>query len=1677
MPTFGIGSGSNQSFVNQRFGMQQPGSVLSPMEQSALTERVMGNRAYEAADSNIFTRTLGYAAASVVDLGDTIVSNNLIPFNPIERGDVWNLVGDYGGSMGSELESFYRQNQSGVEALSGIGGAIATAYVGSALLLPRIGSALASSTAITGSTIWKSGAAVNAAVRARVAAAQIDAVQAGQAFNFMRTSAGRQALGLGFAKGAAVGAAEEALIVGALNSNELIWSNDMSDNLFWGAVGIGLGGTLSSIAMRAELRAQMNSPQMILARQDAFDAQSITRMREAQVPLATMKSIKDPELLESANFTAIALDARRAVPQGAHHRMKSLLDTWTTENTVRAEESLQRIANKGIPGVQGSNFRVNGGYLNHIVRTGAYEDPMLLYGANWVGAVPEQGLDYALKAFGNKADELIHAQGTTATDVKLGKKMHDSQSLLLVNGSWLPAGVDEAKEFAAYSPGVTKFVPVKNTSEFHYKSVTGKQRKVDESFNVRNFEVLNKADQMQALEGMRVVFSSMLKAKKTYVVPAKATWFQLDSALQYASMGGQLSLKNLPTPTIEGLRHASLSAKAAAIGNKNLNSVWDRLSFNLPLPSATERMYDSAGDTMRAALDAIAKGGTIDDAKQVRQQLLKSNQFEVKGDEEVALDGDFFNFNRSRLDGSWLPPVLGMFENESKLKPISKAALTEQLAERKTFRFTEMTRPVTLKNNTSPPDLVENLTAIIHTHPNMKLVSSVSGLADDQITGTGNVGSQLAGEVLTREMRFRDSPIMLAALRLRTEVNRITNAFMSSQLEQLGKLPEQLNSIAGRGSKELVNAFYSFAGGWDLKAQPIPMGNGTYGFQLEAKSQQNRIRLGRSINKDELLTNPNTGQPLVVDDLAISYITGMQNIYASTLKGRNRVRSALGIKSQDQKEWYVPPPNTKGKEIGFVVDADRRPVPGGAIIANTRLEFDSMVEKLTPNLKPGEYILTREAAASARDLYDEAALDWVNPGSSVAPGKAQTGAIFRAEINPNAVEDNLRWIQDQYQQQATDTMRVIFDEQIKIAKGLSASHRAREGRKLGSDGKNPESILRNIFDEYAQVILGQPTGNKVQSITGVGANWLEKTANGLIQTAWPTIRHMSPLQAARWINDVASKMGITKSVDVRSFDKLVAQLGPATPYANAMQYAEQKLGIHVPPEVKDIAQSTNKLTASLILRWFELAHPAMNMLGIITTMPSILRSGRAPITAYVGTPTGPIGVVDGTKIMIQSLKDLAHPSKMADWKFMVANGDASQSFMEFNQQMSLVKDRGSWGRVFLGKGSKQGAKGLKGLYHEKGVDGLVSLASDTSESWSRSWAHFAGLRLADLHGIQGMEARHDFAREVANAAIANYDPLNRPELFQSSFGSMFGLFMSYMQNYNQRMFRWMEQRDYAGVGRQLAMQSALFGVASNPMYNQLESLLMSAGITEGANDSEATLTDLIYAKFGPTIGAAIAQGGLQETGLALYARGDMNYRDVSLDPTRLMAGIGVMTSVASGFNELLKTMVTSSNSIDHNNRVAEIFARHMPNRVMKGIVTNLAVDGQELDVRGQVISQNKDFFESAVRILGLRSQRQQAEVEAFYANKTAQTREAARMDVLRAETRALLRQPNWEGQLQQVFDRYVKSGGMPQHFRTWIRDQVRAATSTRGLNALQKAMSNPNNHSEIWRYEAYGGGS
>lgn len=1635
----------------------------------SMTENLFRTKYGEDVNENSAVRLGKFLGASGVDMADMVVGS-LVP--GVDRGAIWGQLRDMGASG---LADFAERNRSGVELTSGLVAAVATAGVAEAAFIPWAASRLASSTALNSTKLWQSGNKFFTGAKALATDSAMGAAVAGEAATVLGTSGGRALLQARVAGGLGKAAISEAAVAAVTHSNQEMWSDDASTNVAMMALGLGIGGAVGGLGARFEMRQITNSDEVIKMRSVASDPYGHTAIRAFQPDIAEQQALgATAQFKESANTTALMLTARSSIPADMPASRRALLEQEFKQTEQQAFESLQKITHRGIDGVAGTRFAIAGkthaAEAEHL-KTALHNDPTAILGFDSLGT-GHFGMN--VKSREDLVKGLLESKDIK--DIRKARDLQQQEALGLVSGSWMPDSKD-LRALADYKPGQIETIKVGSTPgtfEFKMELGRGKVVRIGENAQViaqgKKFEALDLVDQMKVYEGMNKMSRQMLNQRHEFVLPDNAAWVQLDFARNYEKMGGKVNLnKQSKFKSMEDVEIGSLRLKAEiamASGTDGSLGYWSRARLNLPLPSSLERIHDGTSESLQAVLKGVRDNPniTVAEAREIRNKLLQASELREGGKTSVPeVHGDMFNFNRDSK-GEWRPIVTG-YASYERFRPEmvgSREHLIIATAENKIYRQQQLSEGIHTK------ELSEGMLRTPEFQESLKM----TGLARDQVTGAGGALDQGLGTMVTKQMRYRDSKVMLAATKMREAIDRsiddYTNRIMVNGFQGI---QNELAGIANRGSKALVDQWFSFNAGWDLRRAARVNQDGTYSFVLE-NTPRNEKRLGRPVTSDDMLTNPRTGKAIQLDETGYQFVTRFQNVAKTLLEDSNAVRSSRGLDRISSKAWYNPPPSTKGKIVGFTIGPDGKSVPGGAIVASTQEEFEALRRIKMNELDSeglGNRFFSQSEIEATSDLWDNAEMGWIDPGFVGSKNATQTGSLFGNQMNPRAMEDAMEWVGDRVRANANGAVRSMYDQQLAIARARSAAETAVTGRDR-----------RTIWDEWEATILGKPMVSVKPGEGTKAVQALERVGQSLINSGWPLVSAIGSSQVAQWTSDLAHKLGVKRLKGFKTFDELATQLGDKSPYANATEFLQANTKVSIPPEVGEIAQGINRFSASMLLRWFEFPNAAMNMLGVVTNMPSIVRSGSTPLMGtLVGANGKKIGVVDSYKILAGGFNDMLKGASHADWDFMVKNGDTTQSIAELNKQMSLMDSKTGFWKVMGGDKQVQVQQRVPRSMQEareqvkhKGIDGMISLATDTTESMSRSWSHFIGLRLADMNGIVGLEARHSFARDVANQAIANYNPLNKPELFQTSIGSMFGLFASYMQQYNQRLFRWMETGDYISVGRQLATQAGLFGAASVPGYNALESLFTGMG-----ENPDATITDAIYAKYGPKVGSVVAHGGIQElprllgldTSIALYTRGDANFRAPTLDPTRLMAGLNIVSSIVDGVWEVAQKGMDPDSELT-GRYLSEVLARQMPNRAMKGALQSLLTDGMEVDATGQVISRSATWLESGLRTLGLRSGRQQGEVEAYYANTTQRRRLAGRMETLRNDTRSAMKSGEPVDYMA-LFNKYVEKGGSPSHFQTWVKDQMKTVSDTRGMRQFVESLRSPNSQMEAWRYE------
>ena len=1560
----GVLAQQNQGYVTNRFApvLQPSGGQTQTL--SAPSAPFANATAAAAVPENWAIHGVKILAAAPVDLADSLAAN----FPGVSRGQLDDATYDAIGRP--DWGQFVRDNKEGISVASGIGGALATAAV-TEFALGKVAAAALGSTSGVGRAV----SSVFTMTGRAQAAAETEAARLALEGSSLGTFSGvnLRYVGTTLGGGLAKSATSELAIAAVMHHNDAVWSDDMSTNLLYAGIGLALGAGGSLIGARASIKRWANSDAVRNEFANAGDTAGFERMT---TPTFTSGNPGTATIKPTSELTAYMLNARNDDTLAAHPAVNSRQSIKTAVD-AKAQDMLQKISTRGAEGVENSKFGIQttteGAQLIHAL----HNDPAALYGAASVARI-QFGVDKALTTRKALEDSLINSP--SAVDKRKGFALQQQEPAVVLGGTLMTPS--DAKLFDAVDPIV---VPLKPTAagvnELKWQAPSGKAYTIAEDGSLNSlggqkpdWRTMPISDMQNTWDAMNQMTARLSRDPKfTLQLPANPHWSQIDYAVEAEKRGINVDWnKGALFQNSEDAQLASLQQKKAILNQAPL-TVEQRLRLNLPMPTAVERVVDPLGDQLRLTINMSTNAGM--DMAQLRKARLDAQRVtgltsSVNGVDEMH--GDMLNFNRAQSGtqaGKWMNPVL-VHMNDVPAAKWSRWALADSIQENRAVRFSAM-----VKSRAAP--LVQMLSNAIEQHPYFNTAGMISGLDDSQLSGAKNALKATASQFLTQDFRYRNVPALLGANAIRHVVNRLTEIHIDDVLKRMAPAHTEITSVGNQSSKMLFDQYASHVSGWDIGGEVVQP-DGTTAFLLKEDSQMNRDRLGRDVTTGEKLTNQRTGNVIALDGVADNFRMALEKETKRLLANRNAVRTAFGLEPVKYRRNFIPPPRTTGKMVGFTLDGMNRVVPGYSVVADSEAEFLAKSDEIKaliandPKLA-GHKFMTRGEIEQHADLWDRTQIDFIDPTSMALPGKQARGGLTGPTINANSISDALHYLKSGYEQTANGVVRAHYEQALKISEIRDVAQQVEKGK---------NTVTKNIWATWRETMMGQPAGVNPRGLTGTMAQ-LDKWADAGIAAAWPALQMPGKL-----LSSITSLVPGYKPGPVKDFADLANQLGPHMPFKDAVDLANYQHGIKAPWTSRDAARRMNQLGAAVILRYLEIPQAAMNLSGIITNMPGLLSAKNVPI---LGRTNG-VPVIDAMQIMAAGTKRMLMDRSGPDWDFMKQRGDTAHAVSEMNTQMNALSDQASWNKFMYGDASIQHSgnvfKTPKATLQATGLDRTLSYMTDTSESWSRQWAHFVGLELADHHGITGMEARHQFARQIANDAIANYDPLNRPEIYQNTLGSLYGLFLSYSQNYYQRMFKWAELGDNKAVAKSLGAQASMFGMAGVPGFQQLSELL-------GGEDTGTGLMDNIYKRFGPAVGNVVAHGGLSQVttllGLppvALYTRGDNNFRnpasDIMVNRTlKLPIGVEVLKDVISGMWDVVSKL-GDPNSLMTPKYAAQILARQMPNRALHGALTVLAADGQDQDVHGNIMAETQGWAESMYRMLGLRSSRQQGEIELRY---------------------------------------------------------------------------------------------
>jgi len=1711
-------------------------------------------------------------AGGISDLADTALSS----IGLTERQGVNNF---FLSSIGSpELTAWFTENRGAAEAVSGIGGVLASNWAANKLLKP----AGRTMQAIRGVPYVGSLARLDAAHQRALRVAQLTTREGAlrgkmgaELFNHnemalsvfgvpMRVSSGGAAqavFGTQIARGAAQNITTEAIMAATLNTNDFLYSDEVAHNLAWGAAGLALGAGIDSAISAYSLRKIANSDPVRRLRAGSLDVTGYESLRlEAgnRVDGLLMEAFGGSTgaytgsnaVTDSITSRAIQASENKVI-RGSNERANALFSKREQSATSHLEivfEDMGKVTSRGIQGVGDSSFQILGKQatpgLANPLKESLEREPTFLYGISELGKKPAdlsiQGahdLRMSNLAERRKQAESLLEDGRIKAGTRRGKTLYrdltdeeikslqfevqelrfaeKAEPLTMLNpGEWVPLEfgkfMDELPEVKIKAEGGL------GDDNLKVWQTDGKRTKLgidsDGGLFLPKNRKLNTLTFGQTHELYQLGRQAIMDFRNTgiqFKVPENAEWFVLDMANEIIRQTGDTNSVafagklNAASAQLESFAQKVDKLRASKY-SKLTETEQYKLKYQLNLPRTSPQAMVSDKPIIDSVIDALPSGAALRQMNQREVVKLINDLRKIKGFTDETYDsvedlfGDSFRLFRD-YDNNPIEQILAYRRQQNYFEWTQDDLFTRQMLHHSIVQDT-------LSGQQADP-YTKGITDAILSDPNAAIARSPHEIADDQ-TRSAIPGFQNAAPQTTRAAALRgvvsnariavDSPNLLAASRLQELVTKVSAAQMSELVAQhLGDTVSLINSPRNITSKFLLDQFYSYRPGWDLKVKPrkVELGEGKVGYELllDHTSKKNQARFeqlhGTKLVKDQPLLTPK-GTPVVLDELSMDAQTRMQGLYESRRQMKNTLLRSQGLPEIKSTPWYVEPANDKGKYIAYQFDSTGTIIPGKKIVASTPDELSRLEEIARKDIPAGHTIRSRDKVTAYMDLWDKAQMEFMSATTTaIQPNKRNLGTSSSEQLNQNAFAEALISSRDNILRHGQDILEVLYKEPIRAAKIRADMATVETSKVKGS------SITHNSnYDKYLENLLGRSALDAKDSFYGEFARKAEARINGLLKEASPG----ATFEAMKTFFRTSSPQD---PVAGETFKQLSKELGQYMPYKSALEMVETRTGDKSVTELADISEKLSWFEAGSRLRWAESAHAMVNVGSIIANMPSVIhalqpRTGEtlaeaaarnSSMVMALGEAGEGVVVPHANKLLWSAMKNMRDPNgKFASArKLAFRQGRMNQEVAEFHRQMNTIKDRNGWKGFVFGNESEEITKKGFGGFKQKvaktgGLDKWMGILTDKSEDLTRQWAMETGFIVADAYGLTkaGDQAVVDFAHEIANKVIADYNPRNRPEIFQGALGAPIGLFQSYVYNFYERMFRYIETKDTKALAVQAATQAGMFGTDSLPGWDTLNWAFFNS-----KPDGETDPIDSMYSRFGTQLGDLLMHGSMSNLpkvanllpgeqnvdGVSLFTRGDLEFR-MPVNPVgALTDAFGLTEGGNAAQFPLIDTMSRAVKGIQQGvqmlanergmsgQQIAEILSNMTTNRPLQGLLEIGAAGGYDTSWDGQVVSQARNMGEKFTRILGLRTMRQQKEINNFYNDKTAENDQSVKQARLRNEGRALVRAGR-EEEVPGLFRKYVENGGSPGYFNRWLQSMFESGIDSRGERRLREAL-------------------
>lgn len=1044
----------------------------------------------------------------------------------------------------------------------------------------------------------------------------------------------------------------------------------------------------------------------------------------------------------------------------------------------------------------------------------------------------------------------------------------------------------------------------------------------------------------------------------------------------------------------------------------------DDIAYLLNLP------HDEFGNvhpTTSKLFEHVAHGDGVEAVADVYKsaQAWKRNIQETQGlpdvvaykeQREIAFRGNNFQIRDGR-------PALLLRRNLDPADNYSRKAMIERATVRRELVLSKLL-------NQEAPALIRNVARSLLINPEEYLASTrVDNLVE---------GSQTSRGVITSQAHVGwDNPTLGPLSRLMAMAARATEEEIGKIFEPFITTFNKIKSSSNRGSLESFNiAAQSLRYRWNVADDAEEVFEGITQLRLvndkSTLGKQNRekwkeffgedIEIGQPLFLPTMVKGRNYGLPVGLTPDAMDTLNAFRDLTAISLQNNNYTRSLVGLGEINYRNYYIPPITLRGNESAYILRADG--APKQIVVGRNQNELNQKIAKLR---EEGDIVVTQETAERYFDLQDQAFGGMIDYGRDalLQTGKRARGTLGSelVETGTNNVDNIIQTINDQLHSAARRVRALAYESQLNYAKAAKNASGVQTGK-----------VAPSIYDTYAQMVWGSQAinrGNVVGQVYGA----IENTYDIMLQGAM-------------------DKAGLLKSAridssDRKAYEDIKKQLGDYNPFKDVADYVENTFRATMPVSMKKDMAKLSALTSTLTLRFLEVGHSVLTLTSLAATMPAVIRAmNRMPGEQEIdwANRIGSVAARWGQDGKVPAFSPARATASAAHfmfteegrnvWREAVKRGYFTQDVAEMMRTITAPQEGYT-----------------KGLIRRYGS--IMNKLSDRTEELARGMAFMTGYNLAKTTKIlNNNENMLSFAYDFANKVIGDYRPNNRPQIFQGAVGMPLGLFQTFTWNYMQRLFGYIQNRQYRALATQYGMQALTFGAKSVPGFDLFTEQFASNydGTTDPVTALERALPQGVadFLLYGSISNIPKIWGG---QGVALYTRGTVDPRV----PTLLNPSASPIANMAK------ETFNMVNESIDQfrrggqfsTQRQMEIIGTYFINRPVANFMDVLA--DTAVDRRGNVINEDTQELGSiAARLLGSKPLTEAKEEAAYRRQRNTEFARAEIRGRLNDSFRSLIREGNLtEDTLSDILRDYYDSGGTPAGFVQWLRNSMVTASVNR----------------------------